>query len=417
MKMRIAGIGAICLVLAGCARHEEATPEVVVRVKTTRARLAPVEETVTAPANLIPRAETQVAARITAPIERLGARKGEFVRRGQVLAYLVDRDIRAQLDQARAQLAEARASLEKIVSAQTPEAVKRAQANLASTEAALAEAEKIYQQRQKLFAEGAIPERELLLSKTRYEQAKADHEVAKTALEVLLKSSREQDLRVARARVEQAQAQVAYFEAQLEFTRVRSPYDGVVTGQLAYPGDMARPDSPLFTVMDVSAVIASAQVPVEQVAAIRRGQRCWFEPVDSSGHRYEGRVEVVNQAADPARRTVEVWCEIPNALRQLRPGEFGTCGIVVSVHPRALVVPLAAVQFEEGKSQGVVWVVTKEQTAQARRVATGVVTRELVEIRQGLQPGETVIEEGAYGLSDGMRVSPMERQPKETPPR
>jgi multidrug efflux pump subunit AcrA (membrane-fusion protein) len=66
---------------------------------------------------------------------------------------------------------------------------------------------------------------------------------------------------------------------------------------------------------------------------------------------------------DAARRTVEVWCEIPNGKRELRGNVFGNVVIHTGNIPDGLVVPLAAVQFEEGTSKGTVFVADEKKVA------------------------------------------------------
>lgn len=392
-----------CLLLAGCAARQEPESKPVVAVKVARVETSDVQISVQAPATIFPREQANIAARITAPISALGVRKGDDVKAGQVLALLENRDLLAQRAEAAAGVTDARASLEKTSAGTLPTDVERARGQLASAEAALNQAQKIYERRQQLFKEGAIPGRDLLLSQTDYAKAKTDYEVARKSLELLEQRSREQDLRMAQSRLEQAQARLASAEAQVVFTEIRSPFAGTVTEQFMYPGDMAKPDAPLFTVMDLSVVVARAQVPEAQAAAIRQGQACVFTPVDSPGAAFPGQVSVVNRAVDLARRTIEVWCQIPSP-KSLRAGAFGHLAIRTGVEPNSLSVPLAAVQFLEGTAKGTVLVVDAKRIAHTREVETGQTFQNRVQIKRGLTAGELVVVEGGYGTPDGTEV-------------
>ena len=104
-----------CLLLAGCAKEaEEKAPTPVVEVKVAQAELADVQIAVRAPATVYPREQASVASKITAPIRWLGARKGDRVSAGQVLARLENRDLLAQrteaVDKARAEVISAAAA-------------------------------------------------------------------------------------------------------------------------------------------------------------------------------------------------------------------------------------------------------------------------------------------------------------------
>ena len=401
--MRIAILTTTCLLLAGCAAREEPQTKPIVAVKVARVETTDVKVSVQAPATIHPREQANIAARITAPIGALRVRKGDSVTAGQVLALLENRDVVAQRAEAAAAVRDARASLEKTSAGTLPTDVERARGQLASAEAALNQAQKIYERRQQLFKEGAIAGRDLLLSQTDYSKAKTDQEVAKKSLELLEHQSREQDIRMAQSRLEQAQARLASVEAQVAYTEIRSPFAGTVTEQFMYPGDMAKPDGPIFTVMDLEVVVARAQVPESQAAAVRQGQPCAFAPVDSPGAGFSGQVSVVNRAVDLARRTIEVWCQIPSP-KSLRAGAFGSLAIQTGVELNSLSVPLAAVQFVEGVAKGTVLVVDAKRIAHTREVETGQTFDGKVQIKRGLTAGELVVIEGGYGTPDGTEV-------------
>ncbi len=394
----------IALIMAGCSGENAPEGPVIARVETAEAERRDVHVQVEAPARIIPRQQASVAARITAPIESLGAHMGDVVREGQVLARLVRNDLEAQRAEAAAQVQAAEANLAKVITGSLPADIERAQGAVETAAAALERAEKIYKRRVELFKEGAIPEREVLVSRTDFEQAKTAHRVAERSLELLQNRSREQDERIARQQLEQARARLAYLDAQLSFTEVRSPFGGVITRQFLYPGDVASPAAPVFTIVDLSEAIAVGQFPEEKAGEVRESQPCWFEAADAPGTRIEGKVSVVNAAVDVARRTVEVWCRISGSGSSLRAGQFGTVGVVTAKHADAVMAPLAAVQFIEGTNRGTVWTVDGAGLARSHQVTTGVVDSQLVEITSGLTGKERVVTAGALGLSDGMRV-------------
>jgi HlyD family secretion protein len=403
--MKTAILALTLLLLAnGCAQPEAVEPEVVVQVKTEAARSEDIQVTVSAPASVFPRSEARVTSPLTAPIERLEVQKGDVVHKGQPLAHLMRSDIEAQRAEAAAQVADAEATLEKVTAGTLPGDIERAQGQVENAAAALAEAQKVYESRQALFKEGAIPERELLISKTQFDQARTAHRVAGKSLELLQKRSSEQDTLIAQSRLRQAQARLSYIETQLDYAEVRSPFDGAITEQFLYPGDMAKPDAPIFTVMDLSVAVARGQFPENQAGGFREGQSCSFEGLDTPGERFTGKTTVINKAIDPMRRTVEVWCEIANRTSSLKAGAFGQLNVVTETRHNATTVPLAAVQFEEGTRQGVVWEIGGDGLAHERKVTTANVSGGRVEIVSGLKAGANVVIEGGYGLAEGIKV-------------
>ncbi len=399
------------LLLAGCGAREEQAAKAVVAVRVARAGEADMALAVRAPATIFAREQSNVAARVTAPIRELAARKGDSVAAGQVLARLEARDVTALRSEAAAAVADADATLQKMVAGTLPGDIERARGQVATTQAALEQADKIYARRKQLYEQGAIPNRDLLVSQTELSQAKVNYDVAKKSLELLEKQSGEKDVQIARSRLEQARARLAGADAQLTYTEVRSPFAGTITEQFVFPGDMAKPDSPMFTVADLRVAVARAQVPEDQAAAIRGGASCSFTGADAAD-KGSGKVTMINRAVDPARRTVEVWCEIPNGEARLRAGAFGTVEVVTGKLERAIVVPAAAVQFEEGTLNGFVMVAGKDGKAHKRDVVAGAAEAGRVALLQGLKAGETVIVEGGYGLPDGTEVKLAEASEK-----
>lgn len=393
------------LVVAGCGAPDEVVePQVVVDVRTAEAVVQDIEEIAIAPATVFAKSEAKVASQLTAPIAGLEVQKGDRVRQGQVLARLRTADLDAQLADAKAQVADAAANLEKVSAGTLPTDVERAQGEVERTTSALTEAKQIYERRQTLVAEGALPERDLLTAKTQYDQAVSANRVAQSSLDLLTGKSRLQDTRIAESRLASAQAKLDLAAAQLAFAQIVSPSPGVVTDQFLYPGDMARPDAPLFTVMDLSVAVARGQFPEEKAGGLRVGQACRFTGVDASADAHQGKLTVVNQAVDPLRRTIEAWCEIPNSDGAVKSGVFGELTVVLDVHRDALTVPLAAVEFDLNRANGVVWTVTSDNLVRENHAKVGVVSAAAVEILEGLKSGDTVVVEGGYGLSDGLAV-------------
>jgi HlyD family secretion protein len=389
------------------AKDEVAKP--VVAVKIVRAERGDVDLKVTGSAAIFPREQSNVSARLTVPIRELRARKGDSVRQGQTLALLEDRDIRAQRDEAVAAAADTQASLEKLRSGTLPNDIERARGQVVTAEAAFQLAQRNYDRRKDLFAQGAIPQRDLNVSEAELAQSRANLDVARRALDLLQNQTGERDIRSAESRLQQAQARVASIDAQLAFTELKSPLSGTITEQMAYPGDMARPDAPIFTVVDLSVAVARAQVPESEAAAVRQGQTCGFSQPGLSGA--SGRVSIVNRAVDPARRTVEVWCEIASPPAALRSGTFGSVSIVTGQIKGAVLVPKEAVQFEEGSSRGTVVAVDGNKTAHIRQVEAGAAVDGRVQVVKGIEAGELVVIEGGFGLPDGTRVSFPEGSP------
>lgn len=406
--MRITALILASLFLVHCGgTKEEIEVKPLVTVKTAKAERTDIPLTVTAPATLFPRTQASIAARITAPIRELRARKGDSVQAGQVLALLENRDLLAQRREAASVVIDAQATLQKAAQGTVPSDLEHARGQLETAQASFNQAQKIYDKRQDLFKQGAIPSRELLLSQTELANAKTNVDVAAKSLDLLKNQSAGRDIKIAESRVEQAQARLALIDTQLLYAEIRAPFAGTITDQFQYAGDMANPATPIFTLMDVAVLIARAQVPEAGVVEIKLGQSCSFESA-------QGRISVINKAVDPARRTVETWCEIGKPGPSLRAGVFGQLTVGTGSVQNATVVPASAVQFDEGTHNGFVLLVDNKSIVHKKDVEGGEVFNGKVEIKKGLRPGEMVVVEGAFGTPDGAQVQLAGAKPAET---
>ena len=164
----------------------------------------------------------------------------------------------------------------------------------------------------------------------------------------------------------------------------------------------------MLTLMDLSTVVARGQVPETDMGGLKTGQSCGFASADAPSASAAGRITVIGKSVDPARRTVEVWCEIPNSAPKLRAGAFGTLTISTGTAARSVVAPQSAVQFNEGTRTGTVMVVDDKRIAHKREIEGGEVVDGKVQIVKGLKAGEVVVAEGGYGLPDGTEVKTAE---------
>lgn len=386
----------------GDAEHKPPAP--LVEVKLAEAKTADLTETIQAPGTVFPLAQAAVAAKVQAPIRELLVTKGSEVKKDQLIAVLENRDLDAARMETAGALREAESALSRLAAGALPGDVERAEAQVSITKSALETAQKMYERRKTLVEQGAIPAKELLVSQNELASAQGNYLVAKKSLELLQSQTRERDLEMARSRVEQAKAKLAGAEAQVAYTRIRSPMDGVVSDQWMYPGDMAKPDAPIVTLVDIHKIIVRAQAPEAKAAALALGQTAEFLPQDLPGRKFVGRISVISPAVDRAARTVEVWTEIDNGKKELRAGGYGTLAIAAGKVKGAVVIPRAAAVLEEGANEGVVYTVDEKNIAHKRTVKVGIEHEGMLQVTEGLKAGEKVVAEGNYGLPDKAEV-------------
>jgi RND family efflux transporter MFP subunit len=193
-------------------------------------------------------------------------------------------------------------------------------------------------------------------------------------------------------------------EAQLSYSQIRSPIDGVITDRPLYPGEMASTSTPLLTVMDISRIVAKAHIPQSDAVLLRKGDKAIIQLAgQEEAPKVSGKVTLVSPAFDPGSTTVEIWVEAANPKQELRPGMTAQLSITAQTVKDALVIPPVALLNASGEDAQVM-VIDAQSQAHSRDVKTGIQTPQQVQIVSGLKPGEQIVTQGAYGLPDGTKV-------------
>ena len=206
----------------------------------------------------------------------------------------------------------------------------------------------------------------------------------------------------AQAGLADARARLALAEQNLEHTRIKAPFAGIVSEKQVSSGDVVSPGGALYTVIDPSSMRLEASVPAERLSGVRIGMPVTFEVSGYPGRSFTGRITRVSPTADPVTRQVRIIASIPNAGSTLVGGLFAE-GRVASETRNGVVVPATAVD-ERGLQPAVV----KVSGGTVKRTVVEIGLRdaltESMEIRKGLSAGDTVLTGAAQGISDGTRV-------------
>jgi len=211
----------------------------------------------------------------------------------------------------------------------------------------------------------------------------------------------ENGLKAAEADVETAAAGVAAAREALRNATIVSPIGGFVAGRSVTSGQVLSPGAPLMTVQDISSVYLVINVEQKNLARVVPGQRA-EATVDAFGDRkFEGRVEIINPAADKSARVFETKIRLANPGHLLKPGMYAGVEIKSGEVDEVLVVPQNAVISVEG----LYFVfIAEDDRARRQQVETGGVIDQSVEIKSGLTEGQQVIVTDTNKLKDQDRI-------------
>ena len=401
--LAIAGVAAVAgmLITVGCSSDKGAQePTVTVQVATVEKTT--IQHTISSQAILFPRQQAAIVPKISAPVKKFLVKRGSPVRSGQLLAVLENRDLSAAAQENKGSFEQAQASYETTTAAGLPEEIRKAEADAQQAQQALDAQEKVFESRQLLFQQGALPRKELDQSRVDVTQARNQASITKKHLDALMAIGKQQELKSAQGQLTSAEGKYRGAEAQLSYSEIRSPMDGVITDRPLYPGEMAAAGTPLLTVMDISSVIAKAHIPQNDAAILKVGDKGTMT-VPGIEEPIEGKVTVVSPALDPNSTTVEVWLEAKNPKRELKPGTSVQLLLTAQTVKDALVVPANSVITTPDGTTAVM-LAGSDGRAHQKAVKLGIRNGNDVQILEGVVPSDKVVAVGAYGLPDKTKI-------------
>jgi multidrug efflux pump subunit AcrA (membrane-fusion protein) len=385
--------------VAACSARNKVEPaetEHVVTVDVAPVLTSPISLKVTADAVLYPLQQSAVVSKIAAPVKKFYVERGSRVRAGQLLAELENRDLEAAAAENQAAFEQAEANYQTVARGTVPEDLQKAEVEVRSTKDAMEAAQKLFDSRQALYGQGAIAQKDVTDAQVALTQARSQFESAVKHLETLQGVSREQAVKVAAAQRDQAKARTESGQAQLSYSKIVSPIDGVVTDRPVYAGEMPANGGPLLTVMDISQVIARAHISQDDARQLKVGSMANLLPADGSGS-MPGKVTVISPAADPSSTTIEVWVQAANTNDRLKPGTTLRVEMIARTIPDALVIPFAAVLTSAGTTS--VITIDSENKPQRKDVTLGIRDGDRIQVTDGVESGERVITAGAFELA------------------
>lgn len=385
----------------GCA-GKEATPSVQVEVQAAVAQRQPITEHIQVDAILSPLRQAVISPQISAPVQKFFVQRGSKVTKGELLAQLDNRSLKAALIDNQGSYDAAQAEYQTASKATVPEDTQKAKLDLAEAKANLDLNTQIVASRKQLFAEGAIPGRDLDTAQAALVQAQSAYDLARQHFAAVEHVSRAAALKSAQGQLESAKGKYLGATAELQYSQIRSPINGVVTDRPLYVGETASAGAPLLTVMDTSSLLAKVHLTQPQAQQLKVGDPASVlipgitDPV-------AGKLTLVSPALDPGSTTVEVWVQISNPGRALKPGTAVHVSITGKTVPGALLVPAASLVTSPGGNKAVM-VIDAGGVAHLKEVSTGIEDNGMVQIVSGISAGDRVVTTGAYSLDDGTKV-------------
>ncbi len=206
---------------------------------------------------------------------------------------------------------------------------------------------------------------------------------------------------------ERARARVEAIEARVADRIIRAPFSGVVGLRNVSAGELVRPGDVIAQLDDASLIKLDFTVPERFLAVIEPGLSVAAVSAAFPDDVFEGEVDQVDTRIDPATRAVTVRAIIDNADGRLRPGMLMTVQMRRDEREVTAVPGSAIVRFADDTFVFVLNDSERGAQAARRNVVLGQRSNGLIEVREGLAPGEQVVAEGVHRVRDGSVVQPV----------
>ena len=379
---RSAGLLGVALVadllLSGCKPAAPAEDAPTVTVQVGAAENEPIQLKVIADAVLYPRDQAAIVPKIIAPVKKFYVDRGSRVKAGQLLAELENQDLAGV--QLKSQGGYQQAQVTYDMQAQ------KVQQDIRLAKQTLDAQQKLYDSRQALYKEGAVSAKDVEDANVALTQARNVYELAQ----------KEADLKVAQAQVNIAKGDMANAEAQVNYTKITSPIDGVVTDRPFYTGETPPAGAALITIMDLSEVVARAHISQVDATHLKAGDEANIS-VPGQGPALKAKVTLVSPALDPNSTTVEVWVQAANPGGRLKPGVSARVTMIGQTVPHAIVAPLAALLTDTDGVTSMI-VLDTDNKPHKQKVKIGIRDGGDLQVTDGLKGGERVVTVGAFEL-------------------
>jgi len=238
-----------------------------------------------------------VSSKVSGRVDKVLVSEGDNVTPGQVIAVLEQQEFEVQAEQAQANLAVAEAKLAAAVAGNRPQEIAQANASVLQTKANLENAKKNSERDEVLYQQGAISVQQRDSSKTSLDIAGAQYIAATEQYSLSREGSRQEDILIARALVQQAKAALKNAEIQLADTTIKAPVSGVVALKSVEGGEIISFGQQLFSISSLSDVWIGANIEETYIGRLKVGQLAEFTVDAYPGKTFAGHVVEIGPAA------------------------------------------------------------------------------------------------------------------------
>jgi len=341
-------------------------------------------------------AQANLSFPIEGQIASVNVNVGDQVAAGQVLASLDGRNARSAVQQAEADVAVAVAALERTRAGARSQEIQSKNALVGGAQAKADAARAELRRQESLATAGIASRREVEQARAAYGDALADLRSKQAEGSLLLAGPRPQDVRLAQAQLQQAQAGLATAQTKASLLVITAPFSGTITARLKNPGETVDPVIQVLSMVDPQKTLVEVQLSEDQAGLVRQGNTA-IVTQNGAQRPTVGTVMAVNSAFSGETRTLSARIRPTGGL--LTPGASATAVITVKTLNRMFVVPESALVKDPDTGQALVFAAVSPGTYRKIKVQIVLQSSGSAAIAgNGLREGQRIVTQGAYEL-------------------
>jgi len=357
-------------------------------VKARPARIGDLIIKLKSPGEAVTERKIAIRTEVSGKLKSLLVEEGQHVEKDELLVELDDREYRLKLEKQEALRLKYLSDLYLERKFSEPEKIKDASVleRIEKAKEALNRATKLYKKQ--------------LISWKEFENAKKQYEL--TLIET---GQKKEEIMASSKGLTQAEIDVKIAKMELEKTKIRAPFSGIITEIKVSSLENVEIGRDLFTLVDISQVKVEAKVLESEVGKMKVGQEVDLRFSAYPEKIFKGEVKAISPIINPQDRTCKVHIVVSNPEEALKPGMHAEVEIAAEVHKDRLLIPQDAVLVRGGRKLAFV---VEDGLAKWRYIEVGHENEDYAEILDGVKEGELVIVEGHFTLAHDARIQVVE---------
>jgi len=342
---------------------------------------------------------------------------GDYVKKGQAICILEQREAQLRVDQAKAGREQAKFVLNQAQSRVgwsgsgefNPDLVPEVASALAAFESAQASARLAAADAQRyanLVKSGDVSQSNYEKFKTQQQTAEAAANSARKQYEAQVNNARQnyRAIEAAQASLGAAESQLAQAEKNLGDTTIRAPFDGFITERPVSAGQWVGTNNKVATLVCISTVRLQLKVPEQRAGEVKTGVAVTARVAAYPNRDFTGRVNAVVPSIDSSSRAFMVEARFANTKAELRPGMFANAKVMLPGTESGIFVPAKAVFYDSTTDANHIYTVVNG-VAHLNVVQKGDTEGDSIRVLTGLTGNETVVTDNQASLYDGASIA------------